>query len=256
MRGLKGKRIIVVGGANGIGAATVERLCQEGARVFIGDIDGEAMRGVIERVRASGGDVDGAVFDLADPPSITRMVEACAAAFGGVDGLANIAVDVASSHVEVRQTIMEMDPALWARSFSINTTGYALTIKAVIPHLERAGGGAIVNTSSTAGYGVAPFVPAYSATKAGVHTLTRHVAMNFGKAKIRCNAVAPGWVMSQSNMGAQDEATFAQATAGVPLGRLGEPSDLASAITFLLSDDASWISGQVLSVNGGAHFAA
>jgi NAD(P)-dependent dehydrogenase (short-subunit alcohol dehydrogenase family) len=255
MRGLKGKRIIVVGGANGIGAATAERLCQEGVRVFIGDIAEQAMHATIARIRAAGGDIDGAMFDLADPPSITKMVEACLSAFGGVDGLANIAVDVASSHVEVHQTIMEMDPAVWERSFRVNTTGYALTIKAVIPYLEAAGGGAIVNISSTAAYGVVPFVPAYSATKAGVQTLTRHVAMNFGKANIRCNCIAPGWVTSASNHGAQNPETVAQAIAGVPLRRLGAPSDLAAAITFLLSDDASWITGQVLSVNGGAHFA-
>ena len=159
MRGLTGKRIIIVGGANGIGAATAGRLVEEGAVALIGEIDTAALDVTVSRLREKG-DAHGFVFDVADPASVDRMISSFAGQLGGIDGLANVAVDVVSSHREVTQDVLDMDPALWARIFQVNTIGYALTIKAVIPHLKAAGGGSIVNISSTAGFAAVPFVPA------------------------------------------------------------------------------------------------
>lgn len=260
MRGISGKRIIVTGGANGIGAATARRLAEEGALVFIGDIAEEAMKARIEELRpiaqAAGGEMEGRAFDLADPPSIEALIETCRERFGGLDGLANVAVDVRSSQREVGQNLLEMDPLLWERTFRVNTTGLALTIRAAIPHMKTAGGGSIVNVSSTAGQAGARFVPAYAASKGGVQVLTKHVAMNFGKSNIRCNTVAPGWVLTESNRQSATIEAHDHALGTLPLTRLGDPSDVASIITFLLSEEAAWMTGQTIGVNGGAHFSA
>jgi NAD(P)-dependent dehydrogenase (short-subunit alcohol dehydrogenase family) len=255
MRGLIGKRIIVVGGANGIGAATAERLVEEGAIALIGDIDATALDITVCRVREKG-DAHGLVFDVADPASVDWMISSFASQLGGIDGLANVAVDAASSHREVAQDILEMDAALWARTFQVNTIGYALTIKAVIPYLKAAGGGSIVNVSSTAGFAASPTVPAYSASKGGVHAVTRHVALVFGRDGIRCNCVAPGWILTASNEQGIAPEERAKALRGIPLRRIGAPGDIAAAITFLMSDDAAWMTGQLLAVNGGTNSTA
>jgi len=255
MRGLTGKRIIIVGGANGIGAATAGRLVEEGAVALIGEIDTAALDVTVSRLREKG-DAHGFVFDVADPASVDRMISSFAGQLGGIDDLANVAVDVVSSHREVTQDVLDMDPALWARIFQVNTIGYAPTIKAVIPHLKAAGGGSIVNISSTAGFAAVPFVPAYSASKSGVHAVTRHVALVFGKDGIRCNCVAPGWTLTDSIQRAIDPEQRAKALKGIPLRRIGAPDDIAAAISFLMSDDASWMTGQLLAVNGGTNFTA
>lgn len=246
----------MVGGANGIGAATAERLIEEGAIALIADIDAKGMQATVARLNAIRADsAFGRVCDLADAASIEAMIAGFAEQFDGLDGLANIAADIPASQIEKRETILDMDPALWERTFRINTIGYALTMKAALPHLRKRGG-AIVNISSTAGHAAVPFVPAYSASKGGVHALTRHVAINFAKDKVRCNCVAPGWIGTASNATLADPAAQKRVAEGIPLGRLGAPEDIAAAIAFLLSDDSSWMTGQLLGVNGGVQFLA
>jgi NAD(P)-dependent dehydrogenase (short-subunit alcohol dehydrogenase family) len=147
-----------------------------------------------------------------------------------------------------------MDIAIWERTFSVNLIGHALLMRAAIPHLQKAGGGAIVAVSSGAAHAGAAEMPAYAASKAGLQALVRHVARLEGKHNIRCNGVAPGLVMTEGvkvNL-TEDIRKFVLATVALP--RLGEPDDIAAALTFFLSDESRWISGQVLSVNGGQTF--
>jgi NAD(P)-dependent dehydrogenase (short-subunit alcohol dehydrogenase family) len=254
MRGLSGKRIIVASGATGIGAATAERLAQEGAQVLIGDINERGLESTVSRIRASGGKAAGFRFDLADAASVAALVQDCIERFGGVDGLANIGADIETARGELDQDLLGMDIAAWERTMRVNLIGHALTIRAALPHLIRAGGGAIVGVSSAAAYGGFANGPAYGCSKAALNALARHVAQRWGKDNIRCNYIAPGWILSESARQYLDREKHDAAVAALPLTRLGEPADTAALLTFLLSEDAAWITGQVIAINGGAAF--
>jgi NAD(P)-dependent dehydrogenase (short-subunit alcohol dehydrogenase family) len=134
----------------------------------------------------------------------------------------------------------------------VNLIGYANTCRAVIPLLLEHGGGAIVNTSSGAAFAGEPLRPAYAASKAGVNTLTRHIASRWGKKGIRCNGVSPGMVLSETGRTQMSEEFQAAGLAVTRSTRLGKPSDLAAAVAFLLSDDAEWVNGQTWSIDGGS----
>ncbi|AQW47625.1 MULTISPECIES: SDR family NAD(P)-dependent oxidoreductase [Streptomyces] len=251
MRGLQGKRIVVAGGATGIGAATAERLAEEGASVVVGDINLVGAKATSQRIAEAGGTAVAVEFDLADEESIGALVDRAAAEFGGVDGLYNVGADLSDDHLGRDTDLLEMDPALWRRTHEVNLLGYALTCRAVIPRLLAQGGGVIVNTSSGAAWGGEPRRPAYAASKAGINALTRHIASRWGKEGIRCNAVAPGLVMGDTQKQRDDQRLQAMALKIARSPRLGEPADVAGTVAFLLSDDAEWVNGQVWSVCGG-----
>jgi NAD(P)-dependent dehydrogenase (short-subunit alcohol dehydrogenase family) len=254
MRGLSGKRIIVASGASGIGAATAQRLAEEGAQVLVGDINEAGLESTVARIRSSGGRADSFRFDLADPESISALVEACVDRYGGVDGLANIGADIEVARSELGQDLLSMSVATWERTLRVNVIGHALTIRAAVPHLIRAGGGAIVGVSSAAAHGGFADAPAYACSKAALNALARHVAKRWGKDNIRCNYIAPGWILSESARQYLDTQMHDAAVAALPLTRLGEPADTAALLAFLLSEDAAWITGQVVAINGGAAF--
>jgi NAD(P)-dependent dehydrogenase (short-subunit alcohol dehydrogenase family) len=254
MRGLTGKRIVVASGATGIGAATAQRLAEEGAKLIVGDINESELKATVSRIRAAGGTAEGVRFDLADPPSIDTLVETCVERYGGLDGLANIGADIEAARKELGQDLLTMDVAFWERTLQVNLIGHALTIRAAIPHLIKAGGGAIVGVSSAAAYGGFADAPAYGVSKAAVNALARHVARRWGKDNIRCNYIAPGWILSEAALRVLDKEKHDAAVAALPLTRLGQPADTGALLAFLLSDDAEWITGQVLSINGGAAF--
>lgn len=251
MRGLQGKRIVVAGGATGIGAATAQRLAAEGASVVVGDINAAAAEATVKSITATGGTAIAVEFDLADEASIQALIDRAVAAFDGIDGLYNVGADLSANTLGRDTDLLEMDPAVWRRTHEVNLLGYALACRAVLPHLLAQGGGVIVNTSSGAASGGEPQRPAYAASKAGINALTRHVASRWGKEGVRCNAVAPGLVMgeTQQQQGDRQLQTMALQYARSP--RLGEPADLAATVAFLFSDDAEWVSGQVWSINGG-----
>jgi NAD(P)-dependent dehydrogenase (short-subunit alcohol dehydrogenase family) len=254
MRGVKGKRFIVAGGATGMGAALAKRIVMEGASVVVGDINEPALKASVADLVANGGKAVAVTFDLSDNASIDRLVQRAMAEMGGIDGLAITAADLSAATLGNDRDLLRMDPAIWQRTLQVNLLGHALLMRAVIPHMTASGGGAIVTVSSAAAFYGWADNPAYAASKAGLHALVRHVARLCGKEKIRCNAVAPGLVLTEGAKVNLKQETEEAMVAAMALSRLGEADDIASTLLFLLSEESSWITGQVWSVNGGFGF--
>jgi NAD(P)-dependent dehydrogenase (short-subunit alcohol dehydrogenase family) len=253
MRGLKDKAFLIAGGATGIGAATAKRLADEGACVAIGDINIAGATATAEQIAESGGRAIAVEFDLADTQSVQDLVDRTVKEFGAIHGLHNVGADLSDHNLGRDSTILDTDMDVWLRTLDVNLLGYVRTIRAVLPHLLAQGGGSIVNTSSGAALGSDPQHVAYGASKAAVNHLTRHVAVNWGKHNIRSNGVMPGLVMGETQERQNDLPlqqaflTFGKTT------RLGKPDDLAAITTFLLSEEAEWITGQVWYIGGGSH---
>jgi NAD(P)-dependent dehydrogenase (short-subunit alcohol dehydrogenase family) len=253
MRGLKDKTFLIAGGATGIGAATARRLADEGACVAIGDVNVTAATATAERITGSGGRAIAVEFDLADAQSVQSLVDRTIEEFGALHGLHNVGADLSDHNLGRDTTILDTDMDVWQRTLDVNLLGYVRTIRAVLPHLLAQGGGSIVNTSSGAALGSDPQHVAYGASKAAVNHLTRHVAVNWGKHNIRSNGVMPGLVMGETQE-RQNDLQLQQAF--LMFGkttRLGRPDDLAAITTFLLSEEAEWITGQVWYIGGGSH---
>ena len=191
---------------------------------------------------------------MAEPASIEALIAACVKQYGGIDGLANIGADVGTSTLPRDVEVSEMDIAIWQRTLRVNLIGHALLVRAALPHFIAQGGGAIVSVSSGAAYEGDRTMPAYAASKTGLHALIRHVARRWGKNNVRCNAVAPGLVLTAPAKAAFSPEALDEMLGRLPLTRFGNPEDLAASIAFLLSDDAAWITGQVIGVNGGHAF--
>jgi NAD(P)-dependent dehydrogenase (short-subunit alcohol dehydrogenase family) len=250
MRGLTGKRILICGGATGIGAATALRLAEEGARVLIGDIDLDAAEATAKLLPSA----SAAWFDLASESSVNALVEQAVDVLGGIDGLYNVGADLSPDTLGRDANLLEMDPDVWRRTFEVNLLGYAHTCRTVIPLFLAQGGGVIVNTSSNAHFYGETVRPAYAATKAGVNALTRHIASTWGRKGIRCNGVSPGLVLSEKALEGTTEQFQTSILNRIHSTRLGEPGDVANTVAFLLSDESAWVNGQTWAVNGGGAF--
>jgi len=253
MKRLQGKTILVCGGATGIGAATVRRLCEEGARVGIGDLNIETAQALAAELAGAGGDITAWQYDQSEEATINGLVESAVQHFGGLDGLfANVA-DLQA--VLVDGDVLSNDSALWERTLRVNVVGTALLLQAALPHLLERGTGAIVLTSSDAAVVGEPERPAYAASKAAVNSLCRHVASRWGQQGIRCNAVSPGFILTEQIEASMDQQMKDRMLRGVRSTRHGRPQDIAGAVTYLLSDAAEWVNGQVWRVNGGVSYA-
>jgi len=257
MNGLNGKRIVVAGGATGIGAATAVRLAAEGSAVVVGDLNIAGARATARRITEAGGTAIPAAFDLGDETSIQDLIRLAVTELGGIDGLYNVGADLRGTgdlspgNPRRDSDLLDIDMAVWRENLEVNLIGYALTSRAALPHFLKQGHGVIVNTSSGGATGSLPNRPAYATAKAGVVALTRHTASRFGKQGIRCNCVSPGLVMGETQIAANDKALHAQAMQLVRSTRLGEPRDLAATVAFLMSDDAEWVNGQIWTIDGG-----
>ena len=252
---LDGKVAVVVGGATGIGSVTCARLAAEGASVVVADVNMEGATQTESRIREGGGKAQAVEIDLVDESSIAAMVERTVSTFGGLNLLDNNAADTSRASMAGDLDVVSTDMALWDQVFAINLRGFVLTCRYSIPAMLEQGGGSIVNIASGSGLSGEPDHVAYGCSKAGVMQLARHIAVRWGKEGIRCNAIAPGLVVTEK-VAALGE-TFRDfgnlILARVLTPQLGRPEDIAATVAFLLSDDAAYISGQTISVDGG-HF--
>lgn len=249
---LKNKAIIVFGAGSGIGAATVRRLCAEGARVCAADINQAGAKKVADDVVAQGGSAFSVFIDLADERTVLMAVAAAVDQLGGLDGAHINAADLRV--IMQDSNALEEDLAVFDRTLAINLRGHLLCTRAVLPHLLARGEGAIVYTSSGAADSAEPVRPAYAASKGGVNSLMRHVASCWGRQGITSNCVAPGFTLTpeMKASGFLTQELVDGMMAKIPGRRLGRPEDIAGVVAMLLSEDGRWINGQVFNVNGGA----
>jgi len=250
MNRLLGKIAIVTGAASGIGLGTARRLAQEGASVVLADINGEAAQRETQGLVEAGLDAVSVALDLGDEASIRAMIEFTLKTFGGLDVLFN---NAAATHLSrFKDSVVEhMDTQVWDDTMRINLRGCMLASRMAIEPMRRRGGGSIINTSSGSAQAGALGYSAYAVSKAGIEALTRYVATQHGKEGIRCNAISPGLIVTPAT--ADDYA----GPAGQMMlehhltPRLGSVDDIASEVLFLASDEARFITGQVVNVDGG-----
>jgi NAD(P)-dependent dehydrogenase (short-subunit alcohol dehydrogenase family) len=245
---LASKVIVVAGGGGGTGQATALRLGAEGAQVVVGDIDLAAAADVAARITAAGGSARPLAFDMGDPASTAALVKFAVDTFGRLDGLHNIAGNPAAHAGDL--DLLSTGFETWEAQFRSHLFAYAQAAKAAIPLMLETGGGAIIMTSSAASRSAMTTRVAYQTAKAGVETLTRHIASTYGKRGIRCNAICYGMIMTPNALNLP-QAVRDEALASIWSPRHGRPDDVAGLAALLLSDDGEWINGQVIDVNGG-----
>lgn len=247
MRGLKGKVGVIAGGARGIGAATAERLCAEGAKVIIGDIMGDMAVETAKNIEKSGGIVIGTYLDGTDAQSQKDIVARAVKEFGGLDFFhSNLAGGTVGD-----DDALGITEEVFDKSVAINTKSHLLATQAAIPAMLERGGGAMIYTSSGSASAGAPVQPAYAMTKTAIHALARHVAAKWGPSGIRANVICPGLIMTEAVAIYLDDERLAGIQAETPSHRLGQPKDIAAAVAFLASDDGEFVNGQAWHVNGG-----
>jgi len=250
MQNLKNKTVIVTGGAGGIGGATCRRFAAEGAKVAVFDMNLDAAIKVADDIKASGGTASAFKCDITDRAAVDTAVTTAISQLGPIDVLVN------NAGWDVFKPFLKTVPDEWSKLIAINLTGALHMLHAVLPGMVERNTGRIVNVASDAARGGSSGEAVYSACKGGLVALSKTLAREHARHNITVNVVCPGptdtALLAGVAEGARDPAKLIEAfRSAIPLGRLGQPDDLAGAIAFFGSDDASFITGQVISVSGG-----
>jgi 3-oxoacyl-[acyl-carrier protein] reductase len=251
--GLRDRVVIVTGAAAGIGRATALRFAREGCRVAGFDVDAAKAHGLVEAIGAAGAEGAFEAVDVAETAPVEAGVAAVAERWGRIDVLVNNAGILRDAQLvkwKDGKAAASMSDEAWEAVIGVNLRGVFHCTRAVVPHMIRGGGGVILNASSVVGLYGNFGQTNYVATKAGVVGMTRTWARELGKFKIRVNAVAPGYVATEI-LKAMPQKILDNMVEHTPLGRIGEPDDVANAYAWLASDQASFVTGHCLSVDGG-----
>jgi NAD(P)-dependent dehydrogenase (short-subunit alcohol dehydrogenase family) len=250
----EGKVAIVTGGALGMGRVTAQEFARQGAQVTIADIDPAAGAAAVAEIERDGGQALVVEADLARAADCERVVRSTVERFGGVDVLFNnVGIQPLDSYANAEDTT----EAQWDRILDVNLKSYFLMAKYALPEIRKRGGGVIINNASVQGLQSVPGVPAYAASKGGVLSLTRQLAMEYAREGIRVLAICPGTIETEMvrTAAAREpgpiEETLARMGRSHPIGRIGTGQDIANVVTFLASDRASFMTGEYVCVDGG-----
>src|SRR3954451_24234541 len=243
---IEGKSCIVTGAGSGIGRATAIRLGEEGGRVLCVDLDEASARETADLA----GDAEAVGADVSDPRAVERYTALCAERFGGVDVVGN------NAGVNIPGVFHEVSDEVVDRTLAVNTKGPLYGCRAAIAYMLEAGGGSLVNVASVNGLVSEPFLAVYSTSKGAVVMLTKGVALDYAKQGIRCNVICPGWVDTPINHAHAEllgglQNVYDTIDSFQPIGRPGEPVEIANVALFLASAESSFMTGAVVSVDGG-----
>jgi NAD(P)-dependent dehydrogenase (short-subunit alcohol dehydrogenase family) len=242
---LAGKAAIVTGAAGGIGTATCRLFAREGAVIIAADLDSEGAARIAKEIEAQGGRAIACTVDIRDLDQIEAMASAAQSAFGPIHILVN------NAGVGEQMHFLDISPSVWKKMLDVNLTGTFQCAQVIAREMARSGGGRIVNISSHAGLLAPSGRAAYAAAKGGIIAMTRVMAVDLAQQGIAVNCIAPGPVDLPRLAGLHNEERRAAWHEAIPLRRYGQPEELAAAILFLASDEASYVNGQTLAVDGG-----
>jgi 3-oxoacyl-[acyl-carrier protein] reductase len=240
MRGLKGKRVLITGGASGIGAATAARFLAEGSAVCVLDRDAKAREKIERELPGLAGTLGADVSNL---KQVQAAIDDAVRIMGGLDVVIN------NAGISIRHNFLDISPEEWDKVLAVNLTGVFYVAQAAARHMMRDGGGVILQTASTNGIVGQPFYADYNATKAGVIELTKTMALELAP-KVRVCAVAPGYVLTPMQRAEYTDEMLEEVNRKIPLRRHAQPEEIAGLFAYLASDDAAYITGQVITIDG------
>ncbi len=244
---LAGKVALISGGARGMGAVEAKLFAKEGAKVVIGDVLEEEGKAVEAEISEVGGEAVFVKLDVTKEEEWERAVDTAVSRFGKLDVLVN------NAGISGTRRLGDLSRSAWDQIMEVNSTGVYLGTMAAIPAMQKAGGGSIINISSQMGIvGAESTHPAYQASKGSVRILTKSIAVQYAKDNIRCNSVHPGPILTPMTQERHNVPEFqANMAAKVPLGRIGMPEEVAPGVLYLASDEASYVTGAELVIDGG-----
>ncbi|NJM68361.1 MAG: glucose 1-dehydrogenase [Acaryochloris sp. RU_4_1] len=247
---VEGKACVVTGAGSGIGQAIAIRLAEEGGAVICVDINSASVTQTVQSIQVMGGSAEAFPSDVSNPDQTKAFIHRCVELYGTIDILVN------NAGVNLPGIFHEVSDAVIDKTLNVNVKGAMYGSRAAIPHMLRQGSGSIVNISSVNGLVSEPFLTIYSASKGAVVMLTKGIALDYAKQGIRCNCICPGWVDTPINYAHAEmlgglEKVYASIDQFQPIGRPGEPREISHLALFLASDEASFLTGAIITADGG-----